>query len=50
MVKIVDLTLKAVIDSFKIYTKNSLIKKKFREWFHYVQALFAIVQQKQTKK
>ena len=28
MVKIVDLTLKAVIDSFEIYTMNSLIKKK----------------------
>ena len=28
MVKIVDLALKAVIDSFEIYTMNSLIKKK----------------------
>ena len=31
MVEIVDLSLRAIIDSFEIYTVNSLIKKKIRE-------------------
>ena len=36
-VEIVDLALRAIINSFEIYTTNSLIKKKIRDSFHYVQ-------------
>ena len=33
MVEIVDLTLKAIIDSFEIYTINYFIEKKCRDSF-----------------
>ena len=38
MVEVVDLALRAVIDSFEIYTINSMIKNKIRNWFDSVQS------------
>ena len=44
MVEIVDLALKALIDSFAIYTINSLIEKKnFETNFIMSKALFGVV-------
>ena len=37
MIEVVDLALRAVIDSLEIYSVNFLLKKKFRNLFHFVQ-------------
>ena len=49
MIEIVHLALKAVIDSFEIYTINSL-KKIFESNFITSKALFGVTQPKQNKK
>ena len=47
MVKISDLTLRAIVDSFTIYTTNFLIaKKKFTTNFIISKTLFRIAQRK----
>ena len=50
MVEIIDLALRTVIDSFKIYTMNSLIESKnFENNFITSKALLAIPKPKQQK-
>ena len=50
IVEILDLALRAVIDSFKIYTIHSLIKKKIESNFITFKASFAVVRRKQNRK
>ena len=49
IIEIVDLTLRAVIDFFELYTVNSFIKKKFKIHFIGSKTLFRTAQLKQKK-
>ena len=50
MVEIIDSALRAVIDSLKIDTMNSLNKKKIKTNFIMSKALFGVIHKKKTKK
>ena len=50
MVEIIDSALRAVIDSLKIDTMNSLNKKKIKTNFIMSKALFGVIHKKKQKK
>ena len=50
IVEIADLALRTVIDSFEIYTINSLTKIKFETNFIMSHALFGVAHSKQNEK